>query len=226
MAQEMILWHGSSSIIEHPVFGYGKAYNDYGLGFYCTESKELAKEWACTEQKDGYANCYRLPLDELNILKLSETDYTVLNWLALLVANRQFQPTSAVARQGIQYLKETFLPDIKDYDAIIGYRADDSYFSFAKAFVNNTISVDQLARAMRLGKLGEQFVLKSKKAFRVLSFQGYEVADSTSYYVKRKRRDEEARQAYHREAALDDLSGLYMRDIIREKVQNNDPRLR
>ncbi|MBP3577789.1 MAG: DUF3990 domain-containing protein, partial [Lachnospiraceae bacterium] len=37
------LYHGSSNIIEKPVFGYGKKYNDYGLGFYCTDSIEMAK---------------------------------------------------------------------------------------------------------------------------------------------------------------------------------------
>ena len=39
------LYHGSSDIIEKPVYGYGKPYNDYGLGFYCTDSLEMAKEW-------------------------------------------------------------------------------------------------------------------------------------------------------------------------------------
>ena len=43
------LYHGSSKIIEKPLFGYGKPYNDYGLGFYCTEHVELAKEWACKD---------------------------------------------------------------------------------------------------------------------------------------------------------------------------------
>ena len=50
-----------------------------------------------------------------------------------------------------------------EYDVIIGYRADDSYFSFAKDFINNTISVEQLAEAMRLGELGIQIVLKSER---------------------------------------------------------------
>ena len=39
------LYHGSVNIIEKPLFGYGKPYNDYGLGFYCTDSLEMAKEW-------------------------------------------------------------------------------------------------------------------------------------------------------------------------------------
>ena len=39
------LYHGSKDIIEHPRYGAGKPYNDYGRGFYCTESLDLAKEW-------------------------------------------------------------------------------------------------------------------------------------------------------------------------------------
>ena len=44
---KLILYHGSSEIVQAPVFGKGKSYNDYGRGFYCTEYIELAKEWAC-----------------------------------------------------------------------------------------------------------------------------------------------------------------------------------
>lgn len=38
-----ILYHGSLEIISTPMYGQGKVYNDYGQGFYCTESLELAK---------------------------------------------------------------------------------------------------------------------------------------------------------------------------------------
>lgn len=35
-----ILYHGSENIIKKPIFGFGKTYNDYGLGFYCTAKPE------------------------------------------------------------------------------------------------------------------------------------------------------------------------------------------
>ena len=38
------LWHGSSHVIKHPEYGLVKPNNDYGRGFYCTRSVELAKE--------------------------------------------------------------------------------------------------------------------------------------------------------------------------------------
>ena len=223
---KLILYHGSPDIIEKPVFGKGKAYNDYGRGFYCTEHIELAKEWACTEGTDGYANKYEIETDGLSILNLSSDEYTILNWLAMLMLHRKGRLSTPVAKRGRDYLIENFLPDFKGYDAIIGYRADDSYFSFARSFVMNTISLKQLGNAMRLGKLGEQFVLSSEKAFDAIRCVDYTVADNSEYYAKRKARDDEAREAYNKELEAEDLNSLFMRDIIREEIGPDDPRLR
>ena len=223
---KIVLYHGSPEIIEVPIYGKGKSYNDYGKGFYCTQHIELAKEWACTEGVDGYANRYEIETDGLKILNLSDEQYTILHWLALLMKNRKGRLSTPIMKRGKEYLLEHYLPDISGYDAIIGYRADDSYFSFAKSFVNNAISLKQLGNAMRLGKLGEQFVLKSPKAFDMIKFLDYTVADNTEYYFKRKTRDDEARAAYYKELENEDLDGIFMRDIIREDIKPDDPRLR
>lgn len=221
-----ILYHGSPSILEHPIYGKGKKYNDYGLGFYCTENQDLAKEWACSEGTDGYANRYEIETDGLSIMNLSSESYSILNWLAILMENRQGRLSSPIEKQGREYLLENFLPDYKSYDVIIGYRADDSYFSFARSFVGNGISLRQLSYAMKLGKLGEQFVLKSEKAFDAIRFLDYVVADNSVYYARRKVRDEEARSAFQRELENDDVNGIYIRDIIREGIKADDVRLR
>lgn len=223
---KLIIYHGSPEIIQTPVFGKGKSYNDYGRGFYCTEHLELAKEWACTENTDGYANKYEIDTNGLAILNLSSDEYTILHWLALLMKYRKFRISTPVMKRGADWLKEYFLIDLTPYDAVIGYRADDSYFSFARAFINNEISLTQLAYSMRLGRLGEQFVLKSPMAFEKIKFVSYEFADNTEYYAKRKTRNEEAKTAFRAELERDDLDGLFMRDIIREEVQPNDSRLR
>ena len=223
---KLILYHGSSEIIEKPIFGKGKAYNDYGRGFYCTENFELAKEWACTEGIDGYANQYEIETDGLKILNLSSVEYTVLHWLALLMTYRKLRLSTPVMKRGAEWLKEHFLVNIEDYDAIIGYRADDSYFSFARAFVSNEISLGQLSHAMKLGKLGEQFVLKSREAFEAIQFVSYVASDNTIYYARRKARDDAARAAFFAELERDDMDGIYIRDLIRGEVKADDPRLR
>lgn len=48
MGKALTLYHGSTLIIEHPQFGKGNPFDDYGRGFYCTETLEVAKEWACS----------------------------------------------------------------------------------------------------------------------------------------------------------------------------------
>ena len=223
---KFVLYHGSNKRIEKPIFGKGKVYNDYGQGFYCTEHIELAKEWSCNEGVDGFSNEYELDMSGLKILNLSSEEYTILHWLAFLMDNRRFRISTPVMRRGVQWLKDHFLVDISDYDLIIGYRADDSYFSFARAFVSNEISLGQLNYAMRLGKLGEQYVLKSEKAFNRLVFKSAEPADNSIYYARRKIRDDKARNAFFTELEKEDANGIYMRDIIREEMKSDDVRLR
>lgn len=228
MKNELILYHGSQQIVEVPRYGAGKTYNDYGQGFYCTESRELAKEWACPVKNDGYANRYVLHTEGLNIMHLTRGEYHILNWMALLLQNRRFDISNNVGSRGREYLLTHFMPDTSEVDVIIGYRADDSYFSFAEDFVNNTISVRDLNRAMQLGTLGEQVVLISEQAFRQIDFEGYETADYREYYYKRTERDTKARAAYHiPKKELNTLKDdLFIIDIIREEMRPDDERLR
>ena len=190
------LFHGSPSIIEKPQFGYGKVYNDYGLGFYCTDSLEMAKEWGVAQNRNGYANRYELDCEGLKILDLNGPSFNILHWLAVLLENREFDVPSGLALEAKEYILNTFRVDYQSQDAIIGYRADDSYFSFAQDFINGTISYRQLNNAMHLGKLGQQFVLKSKQAFDRIQFLGYEVADHDEWYAKKMLRDRSARREY------------------------------
>lgn len=220
---ELIIYHGSVSIIKEPKYGIGKTYNDYGLGFYCTESINLAKEWAVTSDRNGFANKYILDVSDLKILDLSKTG-NVLHWITILLKNRIFTLKSAIARSGKEYLIEHFSLPIDDYDVIKGYRADDSYFSYANGFLNNTISNRQLKEALKLGKLGEQIVLISKKAFTKITFAGYEEAESKIYYPLRKIRNEKANNDYLNRKFNIQEDDLFLFDIMKG-IKENDPRL-
>ena len=79
------VYHGSDHIIERPKYGYGKIYNDYGVGFYCTENQNMAKEWGVSADKNGYANRYEIECDGLKVLNLNMRDYTMLHWLTILL---------------------------------------------------------------------------------------------------------------------------------------------
>ena len=150
-----------------------------------------------------------------------------MHWLAVLLKNREFDIPSGLALEAKEYLLENFLVDYEDYDVIIGYRADDSYFSFAQDFINGTISYRQLNNAMHLGKLGQQFVLKSKTAFERIRFVGYEVAGSSEWYAKKMLRDKTARREYFSvERNTRQRGDLYITQIIDEEMKPGDARLR
>jgi len=214
----MRICHGSENIIEKPVFGYGKVHNDYGQGFYCTEDIDLAKEWAVEEERKGYANVYEFDLTDLCVLNLNDKKYTVLTWIAVLLANRQFQLHTPIAVEAKRYLLENYLPDFSGVDVIRGYRADDSYFSFARDFVNNTISVEQLSEALTYGNLGEQIVLKSQRSFEKIKFLEVVESDNKIWYPKKEGRDSLARLKYYNlEKNPFSRGDTYMVDLLKEE---------
>ena len=223
----MNLYHGSKDIIERPIYGQGKKYNDYGLGFYCTDNIELAKEWGTSFERSGYANRYQIDCTGLTILDLNDDKYCILHWLAILLSNREFDTPAGLALEAKEFLKKNFMLDYKKYDIIKGYRADDSYFSFAQDFINGTISYRQLNNAMHLGKLGIQYVLKSKEAFNRIVFDGYEEADYKEWYAKKMKRDKSARREYFDvERNRRQRGDIYITQILDEEMSPDDKRLR
>lgn len=224
MEKQIKIYHGSEKNIIKPIFGEGKKNNDFGLGFYCTKDINLAKEWAVSSLKDGFANKYILNIEYLKILNLNSSEYTILNWIAILVEHRLFSLKTPVAQRAKKYLIDNFGINVNAYDVIIGYRADDSYFDYAESFLNNSITVEQLAKAMKLGKLGEQIVIKSQYAFSCLTYDGFEIAKKEEFYEYRKVRNDNANKMYL-DILEDESDGLYIRDIIRLEIKNNDTRI-
>lgn len=221
------IYHGSKDIILKPMFGVGKKYNDYGMGFYCTENMELAKEWGVDRGRNGYANIYEVDCGGLTILDLNRGEYSILHWLAVLLENREFDASSPLAAEAREYIRNHFLINYQDYDIMIGYRADDSYFSFAQDFINGTISYRQLNHAMHLGNLGQQFVVKSEKAFDRIRFTGYEIADSGEWFRKKEQRDKSARREYFDvERNRRQRGDIYITQIMDEEMGPDDSRLR
>ncbi len=221
------LLHGSDHIIEVPDIRLGNCHNDYGRGFYCTRTHEMAREWACKKNTDGFVNVYDFDTEGLRVLNLLDGSHSVLNWIALLLQNRTFQLSSELALDAREYLIAHYAIDLSDYDVVIGYRADDSYFQYAESFVTNALPLTLLNRALRLGKLGEQTVIRSGTAFARLRFtEGYAV-DKTIYYPKFLNRDSTARETYRselrgRKTYRDDI---FVLDILREEMANDDPRI-
>ena len=221
------LLHGADHIIEKPKFLAGKEHNDYGRGFYCTRIPEMAREWACKENVDGFVNRYEFDTTGMSILNLMDGEHSILNWIALLLKHRVFSLKNEIAIDARDYIIENFSVDTTMYDVIIGYRANDSYFSFAESFVENGLPLRSLNKALRLGKLGEQIALVSEKAFEAIRFLGAETVSKGEYYPKFLSRDTMARKTYHNEIKKSRTyrDDIFVMDILREEMKNDDSRI-
>ena len=223
----MKLYHGSDHIVEAPTLGLGKPYNDYGLGFYCTQHPDMAGEWAVGFDHDGFVNEYDFDTNGLKIVDLDAPEFTTLHWLAVLLANRWFDMRAPIANEAREYLLASFAVDLSKADVVEGYRADDSYFTFAQDFINGTISYRQLGNAMRLGELGSQVVVKSERAFSRLQFLDAQEAPRSIWLPRRERRDREAREQYFdHERNARKKGDLFITHIIDEEMGPHDDRLR
>ena len=223
----MKLYHGSKEIVKNPTYGLGKKNNDYGRGFYCTNNFELACEWAVSIIDDGYTNVYELDDKELKVLNLNDSKYCILHWLALLLKNRTFETATPQSKEAKEYILNNFLIDIKEYDVVIGYRADDSYFAFANDFINGVITYNQLRKAMMLGELGIQIVLISQKAFDSIKYIECFKSLKSKYLISKIERDKKARDKYLNSERMKRVKGdINIFNIIDEEMKENDSRLR
>ena len=68
--------------------------------------------------------------EEFNILDLTDkSKYSVLNWMAILMHFRTLDSSFERSNRFVLEWLEKYYIDVTQYDVVIGYRADDSYFS-------------------------------------------------------------------------------------------------
>jgi len=174
----VVIYHGSDHIVKEPEYGFGGVHNDYGPGFYCTQDIEIAKEWANKSTEFGYVNKYQFDGRGLKVLDLTSDKYSVLNWIAILMHYRDISLANReLYKRALAFLEDNYFIDISEFDVIIGYRADDSYFKFPLSFIKNELSIEKLEEIYKLGDLGKQIVLISEKAFSKLTFLKAEIVN-------------------------------------------------
>lgn len=160
---KLILYHGSPNKTVTPTFGLGNEKHDYGMGFYLTESIELAKEWAVCrpDETNGWVHKFEFDTEGLKILDFQQIN--VLSWLAELMKHRDASDTKRY-RVLVQKFIDKYGLDTTGYDVIKGWRANASYFYIAKEFVKDNIDMDILEELLSLGGLGIQYCIKTERA--------------------------------------------------------------
>ena len=222
------IYHGSNRIVRRPGFGTGSTYNDFGLGFYCTDDRSRAAEWATGHTQNGFVSRYSIDTSGLRIINLCAPEYSPLTWLSVLLNYREFDLFNSDAYHARDYLRSVFAIDIQSCDCLVGWRADDMNFIFAQDFLNGRMSLESLASALTSCDLGRQFVLRSNRAFDRLTFDGYNTVHAEDYVPAMLRRERNAMKQYddnRKKTGVTSPSGLYIHDILTDDIRPYDSRL-
>ena len=165
--EKLILFHGSPNETVTPTFGLGNEKHDYGMGFYLTESFELAKEWAVCrpDETNGWVHKFEFDTEGLKVLDFQQIN--VLSWLAELMKHRDASDTKRYRVLAKKFI-DKYGVDTSDYDVIKGWRANASYFYIAREFVKDNIDLDILEELLSLGGLGIQYCIKTERAYAKL----------------------------------------------------------
>ena len=217
------IYHGGEKIVRTPAFGTGRQYNDFGLGFYCTEYPQYAAEWAVGTGRNGFVSSYSIDSDGLRIINLCSSQYNPLHWLSLIFNYREFDLSSDTAYKAKEYISKNFSVDHQASDCIIGYRADSRCFMFAQDFLDARLSYLSFKSALQNDASNRQFVLKSNRAFDRIIFTGYEPALRDVSFPARRSREIKAIKSVKLITGSNDF---FITDLIEGEVKPYDTRLR
>lgn len=154
----MILYHGSTGLVDKPGIGKGDLFLDFGVGFYTTTSYEQAERWAKIKMRRnnasvGYVSVYEFDLEaaekELSIEKFEAADE---KWLEFVVNNRK----------GISYENKK--------DMHVGSVADDNIYQSIRLFETGAYDAEYTVKKLKTEVLHDQWSLHTDKALSYLKF--------------------------------------------------------
>lgn len=153
----MILYHGSTILVDNPVIKTGDVYLDFGIGFYTTTSYEQAERWAKIKMRrnnvtTGYVSVYEFNFDNAQkALAIEEFKIADEAWLEFVVNNRKGISTQTK-------------------DLHIGPVADDNIYQSIRLFETGAYDAEYTVRKLKTEVLHDQWTLHTDKALSYLTF--------------------------------------------------------
>lgn len=198
---------------------------DFGPAFYLTNRMPQASMWSVRLDTNGWLCSFVLNLTNLKVLNLDPMHKPPLRWIAELVYNRHFK---SINDEEWDYIVRNWRKNSTGYDVILGYTADDQYFSIFDDFFSNNLSFTGLCKVMMLGNLGYQYAVRSHKAYKALTRLKNQKIDKTIWHPRflehqnlAKRQYEEIRTVHGRNA-VDELS---FHQIVSMGIKPEDERV-
>ena len=154
----MILYHGSTVLVNKPEIRVGETFSDFGIGFYTTTSYEQAERWATIKMRRGntsvgYVSVYQFDYEkaktELNIEHFKTANEA---WLNFVVNNR----------------KGNFIDNKTDMH--IGPVADDNVYQSIRLFETGAYDAEYTVKKLKTEVLHDQWTFHSDEILKYLNF--------------------------------------------------------
>ncbi|MDR0507004.1 MAG: DUF3990 domain-containing protein [Dysgonamonadaceae bacterium] len=154
----MILYHGSTKIVEKPEIRISNRFLDFGNGFYTTTSEEQAIAWAKSKSERLHTENAYINIYELDDYVLSDKKFSVLiferptrEWLDFVIANR---------RGELQH----------NYDFVMGAVADDTLYQTFTLYESGLLTLEETIIRLNTHTLFDQLSFNTEKALNNLKY--------------------------------------------------------
>ena len=154
----MIIFHGSTVLVEKPEIRTGDTFLDFGVGFYTTTSYQQAERWARIkmrrEKKDtGYVSVYEFDYDAAkNHTVIKKFDAANMDWLIFVAGNRRGVPLADAV------------------DMHIGPVADDNVYQSIRFFETGILNAEETVRRLKTEVLHDQWTFHTEKILAYCQF--------------------------------------------------------
>lgn len=163
----MILYHGTTTIVENPKILRDEKGRDFGFAFYTTDIKEQAERWAIRRAKVSNRN----NIQAKPIVNIYEWDNTIqLNHKAFDGASMEWLDLVVRCRSEIDFGH--------NYDIVTGKIANDNVGETVSYVVRGIMRKEDAIERLKFEKINNQIAFCTEKSLETLRFiDSYEVEE-------------------------------------------------
>ena len=146
----MIIYHGSTVLVEKPEIRISDSFLDFGTGFYTTTSEHQAERWAKIKMRReskniGYVSIYEFDFElaqkQAEIYHFTQAD---MEWLQFVVRNRRGETPE------------------KMFDMHIGPVADDNVYRSIRLFETGVLDAEETVKRLKTEVLQDQWTFHTE----------------------------------------------------------------
>ena len=157
----MILYHGSTVLVDRPEIREGDTFLDFGSGFYTTTSYGQAERWAKIKMRrenktNGYVAVYEFDFEAASRnTVIRRFDTADMAWLLFVVNNRRGAPFEEPA------------------DMHIGPVADDNVYQSIRFFETGIYDAEETVKRLKTEVLHDQWTFHTDRILSYCKFIEY-----------------------------------------------------